>query len=293
MPEFFEALLKYIIEIGPALIIGFLLSGIINEFIPDSWVAKNLGGQGLKPIFLATLVGSILPICCWGTLPLAISFHKKGARLGPIIAFMVATPATSISAFLVTWSVLGLKFAVYIFIAVIIMGIVVGLIGNFFTLNNRPKDTESECHCCKDKKRKNVGQHVQAILKFAFVDMVKDIGLETIIGLLIAAVVVAFDPIGRLVTLYLYDFNGYLFSLIFGLLMYICSTSSPPMVDAFLSRGMTPGAGMVLLLVGPVTSYGTILVLRKKFGMKLLIVYLTAVSILSLLLGYLYHIIYS
>jgi len=48
---------------------------------------------------------------------------------------------------------------------------------------------------------------------------------------------------------------GYLFSLIFGLLMYICSTASIPLVHAFIAQEMNIGAGMVLLLVGPVTSW--------------------------------------
>ena len=62
-----------------------------------------------------------------------MSFYKKGARLGPILAFLVATPATSVSALLVAYSVLGLKFAIYIFFAVIIMGVFVGMIGNLLT----------------------------------------------------------------------------------------------------------------------------------------------------------------
>lgn len=286
---FFDILLKYIIEIGPALIVGFLLSGIINELISDEWITEHLGGSGLKPIFIATIVGAVLPICCWGTLPLAVSFHKKGARLGPILAFMVATPATSISAFLVTWSVLGLRFAVYISIAVVIMGVIMGLVGNLFALTDGAENSKPACHCCDDDKKRTFQQHVTSILKYAFVDMLKDIGLETAIGIVIAAIIASVDPVGRLVTLYLGGFNGYIFSLVFGILMYICSTSSPAMVDAFLKRGMVPGAGMVLLLVGPVTSYGTILVVRKKFGYKVLFVFILVISILSLLSGYIYQ----
>ncbi|GEM_PF-2093844 len=46
------------------------------------------------------------------------------------------------------------------------------------------------------------------------------------------------------------------------------------------------GAGMTLLLVGPITSYGTILVLRKEFGSKTLLAYLGAVSVMALVFGY-------
>ena len=49
---------------------------------------------------------------------------------------------------------------------------------------------------------------------------------------------------------------------------------------------MNIGAGMVLLLVGPVTSWGTILVLRKEFGGKTLAVYLLVISTMALVLGW-------
>ncbi|MDP3143560.1 MAG: permease, partial [Candidatus Omnitrophota bacterium] len=85
---------------------------------------------------------------------------------------------------------------------------------------------------------------------------------------------------------------GYVFSLIFGLVTYICSTATVPLVDAFIKQGLSVGAGMVLLLVGPITSYGTILVLRKEFGNKILITYLLGISVLSLALGYAFSLIH-
>jgi hypothetical protein len=54
---------------------------------------------------------------------------------------------------------------------------------------------------------------------------------------------------------------------------------------------MNIGAGMVLLLVGPVTSWGTILVVRKEFGGKTLLLYLVVISIMALALGYSFSII--
>jgi hypothetical protein len=48
---------------------------------------------------------------------------------------------------------------------------------------------------------------------------------------------------------------------------------------------------MVFLLAGPVTSYGTILVLRKEFGTKILMIYLAVISVSSLFLGYIFGLI--
>lgn len=287
----------YLYEVIPALAIGFLLSGLAHEFIPEAWVDRNLGNTGLKAVFLSTFVGTLLPICCWGSLPVAVGFYKKGAKLGPVLAFLVATPATSISALLVTYNILGLKFAVFIFFAVIVMGMVIGIVGNMLPYERKVKKEEAEIcpHChemaatCNHKN--DLWCRMKSVLKYAYVDMPREIGLETMIAIVLAAFVAAYVPLGELIGKYLSGGLGYVFSLVFGLLTYVCSTATVPLADAFMKQGMNVGAGMVFLLIGPVTSYGTILVLRKEFGSKILFIYLSLLSIMSLLLGFLYSLI--
>jgi len=329
--QYFVVFKDYLIEVLPFLAIGFLLSGLINEFVPSQWVERRLGGGGVKPILYSTLVGTILPICCLGSLPVAVSLRQKGARLGPVLAFLVATPATSITALLVTYGLLGLKFTVFIFFAVIAMGLVMGLVGNLIKV--RPKvftpqeqqaldpvcgmsvevgkaakaehGGETYYFCCSHCQQafesrpedyigaysRNVAHRVKHMFRYAFVDMVKEIGPELLLGLALAALVTAVAPVGEFVGAHLGGGLGYLFSLGFGLIMYICSTASVPLVHAFVSQGMNIGAGMVLLLAGPITSWGTILVLRKEFGGRTLAIYLAAVSVMSLALGYCFSLI--
>lgn len=294
MSQFIFVLWHYLVDILPALAVGFFLGGLIHEFIPTAWVEKNLGKKGIKPIFYATITGTVLPICCWGVLPVAVSFYKKGSKLGPILAFLVATPATSVSALLVTYKLLGIKFTIFIFFSVILMGMLIGILGN--RLSFKPAGiTQETCPHCEGTAppipKKNFLQRMKSVFKFAFWDMPKEIGLETILGIVLAAVVATFVPLGLWIENNLRGFLGYIFALIFGLAMYICSTGTVPLVDAFIKQGMNVGAGMVLLLVGPITSYGTILVLKKEFGMKILLMYLLFISISSLLLGYIFSLI--
>lgn len=328
--QFFIVFKDYLIEVLPFLVIGFFLSGLIHEFVPTGLVERHLGGPGIKPILYSTLVGTVLPICCFGSLPVAVSLHQKGARLGPVLAFLVATPATSISALLVCYALLGIKFTIFIFLAVILMGLVMGAIGNLIKF--KPKSTSSSpqdvklakdpvcgmdvntekgltteyegksyyfcsphCQAAFEKEAqkyatgvyvKNIKERLVSVFRYAFVDMVKEIGPELLLGLVLAALVATIAPIGKFVGGYLGGGLGYLFSLVFGLLMYICSTASVPLVHAFVSQGMNIGAGMVLLLVGPITSWGTILVLRKEFGAKTLLAYLAVISVMALALGW-------
>ena len=349
--NFLGILGHYIIEVLPSLALGFLISGIIHEFLPGDLVQKHLGGRGIKPLIYSTIVGTLLPICCVGSLPVAVGLRRKGASMGAVVAFLIATPATSISAILVAHSLLGLKFTVYLFFSVIFMGIVMGALANLFGFDVKP-DAKPVCVCgekgkdcsridpvcgmevagnselkiehdgatfyfcsahCHAKFQKSpdafidsshdeecehcvvskVGfwQKIVAALRFAFIEMPRDIGVELTIGLVLAAVIASVNPIGRFVEVYLSGIVAFPVALVAGMMMYICSTASVPLVDALITQGMNVGAGLVLLLVGPITSWGTILVVRSQFGGKILAFYLGGIAILSLALGFMFTLI--
>lgn len=292
MEHFIHVFLHYSYEVLPALAIGFLISGLVHEMIPEDMVLKYLGKRGIVPILFSTLIGTLLPVCCWGSLPIAISFYKKGAKLGPVLAFLVATPATSISALLVAYSVLGPAFAVYIFFAVIIMGVAMGLAGNMLNVEAKNIGGTISCsHCKTDPEhvhlhvKKTIRAHLLAALKYACIDLPKEIGPELLLGLVLAAVVATFMPIGHLIKMYLGGWFGYAFSVTFGIITYICSTAHVPLVDSLIKQGMNLGAGMTMLLIGPVTSYGTIFVLAKEYGGKVVMVFLLLLTVTSVLLG--------
>jgi len=324
--QFFIIFKDYLIEVLPFLAIGLFLSGIISEFVNTAWVERHLGGKGIKPLLYSTIVGTALPICCMGSLPIAVSLHQKGARLGPVLAFLVATPATSIPALLVTYALLGIKFTIFIFLAVIVISLIIGLIGNLLPV--KPKTPVSQIalsidpvrgthaeidkapkteykgkvyyfccsHCQQEFESRpekfigtyhqNLAHRIKHVFRYAFVDMVKEMGPELLLGLVLAALVAAITPVGKFVGGYFGGGLGYVFSLVFGITMYMCATASVPLVHAFISQGMNIGAGMLMLIVGPITSWGTILVLRKEFGTRTLLVYLSVISLTALALGY-------
>ncbi len=296
MTHFIHVFTHYLYEVIPALATGFFISGLVHELIPEDKVLKYLGTGGIKPIFYSTLIGTLLPVCCWGSLPIAVSFYKKGARLGPVLAFLVATPATSISALAVAYSVLGLKFTVYIFFAVLIMGVTIGLIGDRIKYDIKKSTRNTQCPHCEinpehihTHARKTLKEKTVSVLKYAYIELPKEIGIELFAGLVLAAFVATFMPFGKLIKLYLSGWLGYVFAIVFGIFMYLCSTASVPLIDSLIGQGMNAGAGMTLLLIGPITSYGTILVLKKEYGSKVLTIFLLSLIAICLLLGFGYQ----
>jgi uncharacterized membrane protein YraQ (UPF0718 family) len=294
LSDFALALVGYLREVVPAVAVGFLISGLVHEFLPSDWIERNMGGRGVRGILYATLVGTVAPVCCWGSLPIAVSLHKRGASLGPVLALLVATPATSVTALIMTWQFFGPKFAAYLALGVIVMGVIIGLVGNLLRVKPREVEEEPVCphcsadSCCAEHGPRGFGARMKSVLHYAYVEMPREIGVELLIGVALAAFVRVVAPVGTLMRNYLAGARAYIFAVIFGIVMYMCATMSVPLVDAFIRQGFARGAGMTLLLIGPVTSYGTVLVLRKEFGLRILLIYLGLLAALAITLGYVY-----
>ncbi|OGS19706.1 MAG: hypothetical protein A3J83_01095 [Elusimicrobia bacterium RIFOXYA2_FULL_40_6] len=301
MDIFLMHLGHYVKDILPSILLGLLISGIVHELLPQSIIEKHLGNKGFLPLLYVIVIGMILPVCCFGSLPIAITFRKKGVSLGPVLAFLIATPATSITAILVTWKLMGLGFTIALCVSVVVMGFVIGIIGNFFETPEVKEGGDSCPMCAECSVDSNSHQHhkkgffskIVSVFTYAFIDLPREIGLELVIGILLAAVIASLAPVNYFINNYLSGFAGYIFALIFGIVMYICSTASVPLAHAFVQAGLSVGAGMVLLLAGPITSYGTILVVKKEFGLKILITYLTVISIMSLLAGITFSLLFN
>jgi uncharacterized membrane protein YraQ (UPF0718 family) len=117
------------------------------------------------------------------------------------------------------------------------------------------------------------------------------VGLETLFGLILATLADIITPVGYFVKNHMKGAAGYVFAVVFGILMYMCATMSVPLGDALIKQGMDKGAGLTFLIIGPITSYGTILVLKKEFGGKVLLFYLSVISVTGLLLGVVFSLI--
>ena len=294
LQKFVSTNLMYWDELWLTLAVGFLISGIFFKCVPSGIVERHLGKKGLKPIFIAAFLGSLLPICCVGSLPIALTLKRKGAALGAVLAFLVATPATSVSALIVCWKLFGLGFTIYIFVAIIVMALVLGIIINKVHMQSASFEGDEDESCChsenQDTQRSKVtiSQKMKDIFSYAFVTLPKEIGVAIIIGIALASFITVFEPIQHLIRDYLTGIAGYFFVLAIGLVTYVCSTASVPMADAFMQSGMSYGQGLCYLLIGPITSYGTILVIKKDFGSRVLAIYLGVICVMSLLYGFVY-----
>lgn len=125
----------------------------------------------------------------------------------------------------------------------------------------------------------------RAILRFAYVDVLDDVAPSLLLGLLVAGVLGAFLPIEALEASTMQGASGLFVMLLVGIPLYVCASASTPIAAMLLAKGLSPGAALVFLLVGPATNSATLVVLAKSLGWRFVAVQLTALCITTLVLG--------
>lgn len=112
------------------LVPAFFIAGTIAVYVKKDAVLQLLGPTTKKYIAypIASVSGGILAVCSCTILPLFTGIYKRGAGIGPAVAFLFTGPAINITALLLTSSVLGWDFAVGRLVAAIIISVIAGLL---------------------------------------------------------------------------------------------------------------------------------------------------------------------
>lgn len=109
---------------------AFFIAGVISVFVSQASVLKYFGAQAKKWVAytVASVSGTILAVCSCTILPLFSSIHKRGAGLGPAIAFLYSGPAINILAIILTARILGFEMGVARTIGAVAFSIIIGSI---------------------------------------------------------------------------------------------------------------------------------------------------------------------
>jgi uncharacterized protein len=275
MEKFLNSMLSIFLEMSPYLLLGFFIAGILNELFKGTALKKYIGGSDMKSVVNSSLLGVPLPLCSCGVIPTGVSLHKSGASKGSAISFMISTPQTGVDSILVTYSLLGLPFAILRPFIAFVTGVFGGMVTNRLTKDekNEKKDEGSS----RQEKNRTLKQWSKDAMKYAFVDFLDDIALWLFIGLILAAAISALIP-DDFFTMYVG--NKYLSMLIVlavSVPLYVCATSSVPIAAALMMKGLNPGAALVFLMAGPATNAATVTVIGRTLGIKALTGYLASI----------------
>jgi uncharacterized protein len=145
------------------------------------------------------------------------------------------------------------------------------------------KNTESSC-CGESKTERQTQNKLMQALSYAGAELVDDISKWLAFGIVLAGVMLTFIPPGWL-TQWGGGLTAMLVMLVVGIPMYICAVASTPVAAGMLLAGVSPGAVLVFLLVGPATNIASFALLKQELGLKVTAVYLFGLSVFSLMMG--------
>lgn len=128
------------------LVPAFFIAGVIAVFISQAAVVKYFGAKAKKwkAYLIASVSGTILAVCSCTVLPLFSSIHKRGAGLGPAIAFLYSGPAINILAIILTARVLGIELGIARVIGAVSFSVIIGLIMAFIYRKEEKERAEAQ-----------------------------------------------------------------------------------------------------------------------------------------------------
>lgn len=292
--QFLQTLMDLYLDTAIWLLLGLALAALLKGVLPTRLVQRWLGGTGAGPVFRGALIGAPLPLCSCGVLPAAIGLHRAGASRPATTSFLIATPETGVDSIAVSYALLGPIMAIIRPIAAIFSAIATGLLvlvsGDTNTGNASSVQTSSGCSktanagnatdCCASKNKESEPEGFYP----ALLDLLDDIKYWLLFGLVLAALVGSFvDPAAL-------SEQGdslwvMLLILLLSLPLYICATASTPIAAIMLWAGLSPGAVLLFMLVGPATNIASVGLLIRELGVRTVVLYLFGIIATALTLA--------
>lgn len=281
-----------IAEMAPYLIFGFLVSGLLFWLIRPGTIERVLGKPGLGAVVKACLVGIPIPLCSCSVIPVAASLRENGASRGATAAFISSTPQTGVDSIFATYSLMGGLFTVVRLVVAFISGIITGfLIELFCNQHNYAKNSDEieirGADCCRSgSQRPGMIESFQ----YGFVKLPSELARALIIGLVLAGLITTLLPSNLFEGSFSSGTAAFFIATLIGLPLYICATASIPMAYALIAAGLSPGAALVFLILGPATNTATVATIWKMIGHKATGIYLLSLLIISWTTGWLLNV---
>lgn len=139
---------------------AFFIAGVIAVFVSQGSVLKYFGANAKKWLSytVAAVLGGILAVCSCTILPLFTSIYKRGAGLGPAIAFLYSGPAISILSIILTARILGMEMGIARIIGAVLFSVVIGLLMSFIFRKEEKAKKEEQMNIVPPPEKRPIWQ---------------------------------------------------------------------------------------------------------------------------------------
>ena len=289
------------------LLLGFALAGVFAVAVPTGLLRRFLGRGKVRSVLWASAIGTPLPLCSCGVLPTAIGLSRQGATKGATVAFLITTPEVGVDSIAMSYALMDPIITVIRPIAAFLTGMIAGIATNFLGVGRVAEPTEASggadpvagpetttsspsapppLEGAAQSRLARPSAAVREIFTHGFGDLLDETAHWLVLGIVLAGLVAVLLPAsvveqylgGGLVTM--------LAMLAIGIPIYSCASASTPIAAALVLKGLSPGAALVFLLSGPATNVGSIVVLMKFLGLRVVTIYLLSIAGVALAAGY-------
>ena len=275
-----------------------VLMGIINAYFPIDRLRNYLTSRkfyGLE-YFLASLFGAVTPFCSCSSIPLFIGFVKGGIPLGVTFAFLITSPLVNEVAVAMFAGTFGWKITVVYVVSGIVMGMLGGFVlgkmklDRFLTSWVRQIQAQSQSEAAKwESEKLPFLKRLPTIVREAW-GIVRGVFLYVIIGIAIGAGIHGFVP-DEFFAQWLGKDNLFAVpvSVILAVPMYANAAGIVPIVQVFVAKGISIGTALAFMMAVVGLSLPEATMLKKVMTWKLIGIFFTIVSVIIMILGYLFN----
>ncbi|HWV14377.1 MAG TPA: permease [Cellvibrio sp.] len=253
-------------------LLGLVFVGILAK-VPQNLVMSVLGkGGSTQGILRATLAGVLLDLCSHGILMVGMKLYQKGASLGQVMAFLIASPWNSFSLTLIMFALIGIKWTLLFIVLSMLIAIVSGWLFDrcverqILPANPNQFELEEGFRFWPEAKR----QWRSISWSFTTLKSVAQEGVSgsrmvlrwLLFGVLLAALVRTFVSLEFFQQWFGPSLIGLVFTLVAAAVIEVCSEGSTPIAADLLTRAQAPGNAFTFMMAGVATDYTEVMVLK-------------------------------
>jgi len=225
--------ISILIESLPFVLLGVLVSGIIQMFVTEEMISKILPKNRFLAVLVATVMGALFPACECGIVPISRRLMAKGVPLHAAISFMLTGPIINPIVLFSTYIAFGNSWRMVFYRGGLsfVVSLIVGLIISYQFKTSQLRESASHDHHHHGSgikgKIKGTIQHT--------IDEFFSVGKFLIIGALIAAAMQTYVKTSTLTSIGHGPFSSYLVMMGLGYVLSICSEADAFVASSFQS----------------------------------------------------------
>ena len=270
---------------------GMVIGSLVSVFAKNA-IHSLFGGlkdkkMGIWGVIPASLLGTLSPLCMYGTIPIAASFSRQGMQDDWLAAFMMSSILLNPQLMLYSTALGGQALAVRL-VTCIFCGILAGLLVHFLWGKKEffrfdgfapgpGRDTDPNLFL---RFLKNLGRNVRAT------------GPYFLIGVLLSALFQRYVPADAFASLFGENEGfGLLLAATIGVPIYACGGGTIPLLQQWLASGMSMGAAASFMITGPATKITNLGALKIVLGFRHFFLYLVYVMLFSMVSGFIVNLV--